>query len=448
MGSNAVAEPGGRHSRVSGTRVFVAGCVLFALSAGALAAVDLTVTPGMWSMLDLRIYDWGGLIARHSGNLYGPPYPGQPTGFTYPPVAAVFFLVLTYLPLTALKAAAHAATVVGLTLVIWLTWGALGYPRSRARLSGTMVVGAAAIWAEPVQQTLAYGQINVVLMLLIVADLSLADRMRCKGVSVGLAAGIKLTALIFIPYLLLTRRFRAAGLALAMFAATIVLAWAWLPAQSVSYWAGRLFADSGRLGNGAYVGNQSLRGMLLRLAGSGPPAAAIWAVAVVIVAAGGLLLAAAAARRGREVAGFLICALTGLLISPVSWSHHWVWVAPALVLAADTVVRARAQARSQRRRRVAWGSVLGLLAVFWSRLIWAVPVPARQGQGLGGPWQLAANAYVLAGLAILGLTAAFTAYPRQGGDKVSGADQACDAVGTAVGTWRTDSQPRPTSCSA
>lgn len=111
---------------------------MFALSAGALAAVDLTVTPGMWSMLDLRIYDWGGLIARQSGNLYGPPYPGQPTGFTYPPMAAVVFSVLTYLPLTALKAAAHAGTVVSLTVVTWLTWGSLGYPRSRARLGAAI----------------------------------------------------------------------------------------------------------------------------------------------------------------------------------------------------------------------------------------------------------------------------------------------------------------------
>lgn len=418
MGSR-VAEPGGRLSRVTATRVLVAGCVLFALSAGAVAAVDLTVTPGMWSMLDLRIYDWGGLIARQSGNLYG-PHPGQPTGFTYPPMAAVVFSVLTYLPLTALKAAAQAGTLVSLTVVAWLTWGSLGYPRSRARLGAAMVTGAVATWAEPVQQTLAYGQINVVLMLVIVADLSLADRVRCKGAGVGLAAGIKLTALIFIPYLLLTRRFRAAGVALATFAATIVLAWAWLPAQSAGYWAGRLFADSGRLGNGAYVGNQSLRGLLLRLAGSGPPAAALWAVAVVIVAASGVLLAAAASRRGREVAAVLVCALTGLLISPVSWSHHWVWVVPALVLAADTVLRARAEGRSRRRRWAAWGSVLGLLAVFWTRLIWAVPVAARQGRGLSGSWQLAANLYVLAGLVILGLAAALMAYPRQRGPGVPG----------------------------
>jgi alpha-1,2-mannosyltransferase len=413
MGSSSVAQPGGWHGRATVTRVLVAGCVLFAVSAGALAVVDLTVRPGMWSMLDLRIYDWGGQIARHSGDLYGPVYPGQQTGFTYPPMAAAVFSLLSYLPLTALKAAATAGTVAGLTAVIWLTWGALGYPRSRARLGGTLAIAGVAIWAEPVQQTLAYGQINVVLMLIIVADLALPDHVRCKGAGVGLAAGFKLTPLIFIAYLLLTRRFRAAGVALATFAATIALAWAWLPSQSVSYWAGRLFMDPDRLGNGAYIGNQSLRGMLLRLAGTGSAAEAMWAVAVVVVGAGGLLLTAALSRRGREMAAILTCALTGLLISPVSWSHHWVWVAPALVLAADAVVRARAGAASRWRQRVAWGSTAGLLALFWSRLIWTVPLPATQGQGLNGPWQLAANLYVLAGLAILGLTAAFVAYSRQ-----------------------------------
>jgi alpha-1,2-mannosyltransferase len=377
--------------------------VLFALSAGALIAVDVAVGGGMWSMLDLQVYDWGGQVARHSGDLYGLSYQHFGLHFTYPPTAAAVFSVLSYLPLTVLKWAASAGSVAALTAVTWLTWGALGYPRSRARLGGALATAAVAIWAEPVQQTLSYGQVNLVLMLIVVADLTLPDHAAWKGAGVGLAAGFKLTPLIFIPYLVLTRRFRAAAVALATFLATLGLAWIWLPAQSDRYWAGRLFMDPGRLGNGAYAGNQSLRGMLLRLAGGGHAAQAMWSVAVVIVAVGGLLLAAAASRRGREMAGVLLCALTGLLISPVSWSHHWVWAVPALVVAADSVVRATSAAGSRRRQRAAWAGVLALLAVFWSRLIWAVPARAVQGRGLRGPWLLSGDLYVLAGLATLGL---------------------------------------------
>lgn len=402
-----VLQETARRRQLTAPRILAAGCVLFALSAGALIALDIVVAGGLWSMLDLQIYDWGGQVARHSGNLYGLTYPGTVLQFTYPPMAAAVFSVLSYVPLTALKWAASAGSVAALTTVTWLTWGALGYPRSRARLGAALAIAAVAIWAEPVQQTLAYGQVNIVLMLMVVADLTLPDQVRWKGAGVGLAAGLKLTALIFIPYLLLTRRFRAAGVALATFAATIALPWPWLPVQSARYWTGGLFLDSKRIGNNAYVGNQSLRGLVVRLAGNGHAAQAVWAVAVVIIAGAGLLLARAAYRRGRDMTGILLCALTGLLISPVSWSHHWVWVAPAMVLAADTALRAR-------RRLAAWGGVLALLALFWSRLIWVVPGRAIQGQGLSGPWQLASSLYVLAGLAVLVLAAVLLTRPRQG----------------------------------
>jgi alpha-1,2-mannosyltransferase len=172
--------------------------------------------------------------------------------------------------------------------------------------------------------------------------------------------------------------------------------------------------------------------MLLRLAGSGHAAQAIWSVAVVIVAVGGLLLAAAASRRGREMAGVLLCALTGLLISPVSWSHHWVWAVPALVLAADSVLRARAEAGSRWRQRAAWGGLLALVAVFWSRLIWAVPARAVQGLGLRGPWLLTGNLYVLAGLATLGLAAMVMIRPRQGRKPQAPGHVDQDALATAA----------------
>ena len=107
--------------------------------------------------------------------------------------------------------------------MLWLTWGALERWRTGGRLGATLGLGAVALWLEPVRQTLSFGQVNLLLMLLIVADLCLPDSRWWKGVGVGLAAGFKLTPLIFIPYLLLTRRFRAAAVAPAIFALTIAV---------------------------------------------------------------------------------------------------------------------------------------------------------------------------------------------------------------------------------
>ena len=105
------------------------------------------------------------------------------------------------------------------------------------RLGATLGVSALALLTEPVQQTLALGQVNLLLMLLVVADLLTPDALRGRtrwwhGIGIGLAAGVKLTPLIFIPYLLLVRRYRQAATAAGVFAATVALGYAVLPRDS------------------------------------------------------------------------------------------------------------------------------------------------------------------------------------------------------------------------
>jgi alpha-1,2-mannosyltransferase len=177
--------------------------------------------------------------------------------------------------------------------------------------------------------TLFFGQINLVLLALVVGDLALPDRMKCKGIGIGLAAGIKLTPLIFIPYLLFTRRVRAAAVSALTFAVTVGLGFALLPHASAVYWGGG-FARPGRH---FHLANQSLNGVILRLTHAGPDAHAYWLVAAVVGIAG-LATSILASRRGHELLGLVACGATGLLVSPISWSHHYVYVVPALVLAA------------------------------------------------------------------------------------------------------------------
>jgi alpha-1,2-mannosyltransferase len=163
-----------------------------------------------------------------------------------------------------------------------------------------------------------------------VGDLALPDRIKGKGIGIGLAAGIKLTPLIFIPYLLFTRRAKAAAVSALTFAVTVGLGFALLPRASTVYWGGQFFRSRKQF----HLDNQSLNGVILRLTHAGPDAHEYWLVAAVIVGIAGLATSILASRRGHELLGLAACAATGLLVSPISWSHHYVYVVPALVLAA------------------------------------------------------------------------------------------------------------------
>jgi alpha-1,2-mannosyltransferase len=404
------------------------GAVAFAISLAAFLFVFSAFTQHPWSMLDLHVYLWGGTAVQHAHDPYVGTYLAQSLHFTYTPMAAGIFAVIALISLPVVQVLAVAGSVAALVTVLWLTWGLLGHERSRERLGVALAVGAVALWLEPVRQTLSFGQVNLVLMLLIVADLAMPDTRWWKGVGVGLAAGFKLTPLVFIPYLLLTRRFRAAAVASATFAITVGGSFVFLPRAARSYWIQGLFLNVSRVGNARYVGNQSLFGALLRLLGGSAAADRPYQlVAEVVVGAAGLVLAAWASRRGQEAIGILVCGLTGLLISPVSWSHHWVWIAPMLVVLVHFATRPPVLAAAVRWRRFCWLGVVAMVAVF-SGVLWTVPAsgPAdckpspqsnlcapQQGYTMSGFQQFVGDLYVLAGLAGLCVIAALLVLARR-----------------------------------
>jgi alpha-1,2-mannosyltransferase len=231
------------------------------------------------------------------------------------------------------------------------------------------------------------------------------------GVATGIAAGIKLTPLIFVPYLLFTRRYREAAVASIAFVATIAAGFAVLPGASMTYWSRGLFAraDGGTDQRVAFffasARNQSLRGMLTRLLGSTQAATEPWLLAAIIVGAVGLLCAAGLHADGFPGLGLLTCALTALLVSPVSWDHHWVWAGPWLAVLAGMALMARG------RSRWAWGGAAVMLTVTFAEWpAWSL-APGRTAGGLGlirdvpmktpFGWQgvslIAGNLYVIAG---------------------------------------------------
>ena len=169
--------------------------------------------------VDLGVYRNGGLIVRH----VSPPYNGteyalydwpannQALKFTYTPFAALFFAVVSFVPWSVLPRITQVANLIFLFIAAWCTMGALGYRDRRVRLGGALLGFAVGLLTEPVFRTLYLGQINLLLMAAIIWDLRQPEGRRWKGVATGLAAAIKLTPLVFIPYLILTRKYRAAG---------------------------------------------------------------------------------------------------------------------------------------------------------------------------------------------------------------------------------------------
>jgi alpha-1,2-mannosyltransferase len=330
--------------------------------------------------------------------------------FTYTPFAAVVFAPLSVLSVLASNIAMTLASVVALVVTVGASLRSLGYRTDWGWAGATLAIAAVGATLEPVHETLAFGQVNLVLMAIVVVDLCLPDTSRFKGIGVGLATGFKLTPAIFIPYLFLTRRWAAGARAVATAAGTVVFAFAVLPAESADFWFDRLLIDSERLGGVAYVANQSVRGALIRWTGSVDGAVLVWWTLAAIGAVTGLWAAARLSRRGPELAGIVVCALTGLLISPVSWSHHWVWIVPALVLGFDLA------------RRHAWAWILVALGVVvFSAELWAPgiiwQVPARNHAELSWTWTqtIVGNVYLVVG--VVGLVSGLVLAVRAGTDR-------------------------------
>ena len=189
-------------------------------------------------------------------------------------------------------------------------------------------------------------------------------------------------------YLAFTGRVRAAVTAVAVFALTVAAGFIWLLARSRTFWLGGLFYNQSRVGNPANPSDQSLAGAIARLAGAGEPPRTWWLVAALTVGLAGLAVAVWAYRRGHRLAGTVCCAITGLLVSPLSWTHHWVWAFPLLVWLTTA---------AWRRRSVTCGLAAFVGAVMFSGFL-SIPWP---GHPVRPELMLASDQYVLYGLAVL-----------------------------------------------
>jgi len=328
---------------------------------------------------DLDVYRYGGGAVLDQVSPYAKEDPVHGYPFTYPPFAAVVLAPLALLPGWLAAALWTGASAGCLAASVVLVCRALGRPSS-----GTMVVAACvvAIALEPVWQTYVFGQINLILMLVILADVIRPDR-RTAGIAVGIAAAVKLTPLVFVVLLVLVGRRAAATRAVITFVGTVLVGLIAVPGAS-AYWGGRL-VDPTRVGPPSLAHNQSVTGVLTRLFDQ-PPSTLLWMAVAGPIALATVVVAAAWWRRGDRVLGAGLGALAMLLASPVAWSHHWVWAVP---LALALWERSRGAA-------ALWAGVFIARPILWP--------PWGEKREYDWRWydHLDGNAYVIASIVLIG----------------------------------------------
>ncbi|MFC4603477.1 glycosyltransferase 87 family protein [Rhodococcus kronopolitis] len=317
--------------------------VLAALALAVVVAHDRLVPLGypLWGLfsngLDLLVYRSGGATVLGPQGLYDHALHGG-MWFTYPPFSAVLFAPLSAASANLASLLGYLANFVALYLVVLLCWRQLGYRTGRHLYVVSALLTVIFSWLEPVRTTIWLGQINLLLMLLVVWDLGRPEGSRLRGFGVGIATGIKLTPGLFLVQLAITRQWRAATVAVGTLLATIAVGFVVIFSDSWDYWTG-VIVHSTRIGETAWPANQSAAGVLARWLHVDEPPRLLWLALAAALTVLGLGASYLAHRHGQALLSITLCGLTSSAVSPFSWGHHWVWFVPLLVLAVDRAVR-------------------------------------------------------------------------------------------------------------
>ncbi|OBH17242.1 mannosyltransferase [Mycolicibacter sinensis] len=370
------------------------------LAASVLARLAWTyLTPRGANFVDLHVYISGAAALGRPGGLYDYVYADQtpdfPLPFTYPPFAAVVFYPLHLLPFGLVALLWQIGTMAALYGVVRLSQRLLGAAGGAGRRVA-MAWTAVGIWTEPLRSTFDYGQINVILVLAVLYAVY-SSRWWVSGLLVGLAAGVKLTPAIAGLYLAGVRRWAAAVFSAAVFAATVAVS-VWVTGDQARRYFTELLGDAHRVGPIGTSFNQSWRGGISRIlghdAGYGPPVLIAVGVTAVLAVLAWRALSSNPARPD-PLGLLLVVELFGLLASPISWTHHWVWLVPLMIWLLHGPHADRRGARV-----LGWGWLaLTLIGVPWL-LSFAQPTIWQDGR----PWYLAwaGLVYIAGAVATLG----------------------------------------------
>ncbi|WP_432544115.1 glycosyltransferase 87 family protein [Kineococcus sp. SYSU DK002] len=321
--------------------------------------------------------------------------------FTYPTFSAVLSIPLALMPWAVAGWVWTAFQLCLLWVVVGLAFGPLLARAGRFAGLAQGLVAAACVWISPVGENIRFGQVNAVLVTLCLLDLVKgSEGLRVgrftvrwpRGSLIGVAVAVKLTPGVFLVHLAVTRQWRELRNAVAAAVAVTVATFLVAPEGSLEFWTSALL-NSDRLGPNAGSSNQSLRGFVLRLYLSDGATVLVWGVLAAAAAVAGFALARALHRRGDLVGEVAACGLVALLVSPVSWLHHYLWGVVVLgALVGDARVRARVVA-----------AVVGLV-LLWVAWPWwganllaerSVPVVVARAVQNGNLWWACASVVVL-----------------------------------------------------
>ncbi len=377
----ALRAPSGRLSWLTAAVLYLALLAPYLVS-------RFSARPRQW-FIDLLVYrDAGRAVLDGGHHLYTFTSARVDLPFTYPPFAALLTPWLAWFPpLTDVL----VWTAAELAAIGWLT--AVGFRPLLARTGPgrpylLAAVAAAATWLNPVRDVIKFGQVDLFLVVMVVADLTARRRRWPQGLLIGLAAAIKLTPALFIPYLWLTGRRKAAYVAAAAFAGAELVAQAVIPYGSWDYWT-RAATASDRLGSNSGASNQSIRGLLLRLHLNGHLTSVLWLTLALLVLVVGMRRAVLVHGEGDELGAAGLIGLLSVALSPVSWIHHLCWVLLAIAVVADDLTDPL---------RVRWAAYLTVF--FLLRLPWYGSTLALH-HGVLYPARVLEDSFGLAALGLL-----------------------------------------------
>ncbi len=365
--------------------------------AATITAVFFVVMYGItysWNVpIDLRVYRLGGQAAAQLHDELYSLRADYNLPFTYPPFSALLFAPFGVLPGWLATIIWYFLSALALIRICHLTCEKLGLdvPWWLPTVGALLVAGI-----DPVLITFYYAQVNIWVTWAVMEDLLKPKEHKWRGILVGIAMGFKLTPGIFLLYLLLTKQWRASLVASLAGAATGILGFILLPKSSWAFWTGVAF-DSERVGPRAFPTNQSIIGMTWKFFGEGGNRIVQLVVAAIVVVLS-VWAISNLTKLGLELEAILVTAMAGFLISPISWSHHFVWLVPILATIAVWL------------RKIPKGSLKMtgkvIFAVFitmgYSYAIWMLRGFAGDVHGYSWWQDLIANSYGLTSIVAIG----------------------------------------------
>lgn len=290
---------------------------------------------GFISTVDLAVYRRAGYDIVHSVPLYSSNFGEKlnvKLGYVYPPISAIIFIPFGFLSMTYTKWIWSILSIFELFVVVKIGFHEVSKSYKKLQIPFLFFFTGLFLWINPMYSDLIYGQIDLLIMTLILIDLVyFVDHKRPKwlkeGLLTGLAAALKLVPLIFILYFLLVSDYKKLKNSIISFSVFTLAGFLIMPNDSKIYWFHYLEYTGGH-DNAWYYLNQSADGILRRILAS--YWFELWVPLVALIFIFGIRKAYVANKNNNEFLAVILIGLTGIIISPISWVHELVWIIPAI----------------------------------------------------------------------------------------------------------------------